>query len=76
MEIFLVLEIKLADSRSQWFIRAAQGQLWRRNGHAEFVDEDTGEGTRSLGGSEKELVELHVANRSTTEGENTEEIEK
>jgi hypothetical protein len=40
------------------------------------VDEDTGEGTRSLGGSEKELVELHVANRSTTEGENTEEIEK
>ena len=38
----------------QWFIRAVQGDLWRRNGHAEFVDEDE-EGEH---GSEKELVEV------------------
>jgi hypothetical protein len=40
------------------------------------VDEDTGEGTRSLGGSEKELVEVHVANKLTAEGEIKEEIAK
>lgn len=40
------------------------------------MDEDTGEGTRSLGGSEKELVEVHVANKLTTEGENKKETAK
>jgi adenine/guanine/hypoxanthine permease len=47
----------------QWFIRAAQGSLWRRDGHAVFVDdenENMGEGSRSLGGSEKELVEIAI----------------
>ncbi|KAN0099831.1 xanthine/uracil permease family protein-like protein [Hyaloscypha variabilis] len=45
---------KVGGSSPPWFIRAVQGDLWRRNGHAEFVDEDE-EGEH---GSEKELVEV------------------
>lgn len=44
----------MVADREQWFVRAAQGDLWRRNGHAEFLDEDEG----AEHGSVKELVEV------------------
>jgi AGZA family xanthine/uracil permease-like MFS transporter len=56
----------------QWFIRAAQGSLWRRDGHAVFEDEDVVEGARSMGGSEKELVEVVI---KSTGKRQTEDIE-
>jgi hypothetical protein len=39
------------------------------------VDDDGG-GTRSLGGSEKELVEVHGANKSIVEGEGSHEMKR
>jgi adenine/guanine/hypoxanthine permease len=62
-----------ADISSQWFVRAVQGSLWRRDGHAVFVDENehSGEGDRSFVGSEKELVEVQVASRPQAASEST-----
>jgi AGZA family xanthine/uracil permease-like MFS transporter len=62
-----------AENSSQWFVRAVQGSLWRRDGHAVFVDENehAGEGNRSFVGSDKELVEVHVASRPQPASDST-----